>query len=144
MLKASKPLKKDTNWIKRSSFIFLILLYIAIPLQGEAKVKIPKMQCHAYAVMDAGVNWYEAEKEFDIILEGGNELRFVITPLTGGNVTHRSIALDGLPERPAKTTRLNIHVEMTAVDQAAITVEDMGFGEFFPSSGKAWTHNIQV
>ena len=54
MLKASKPLKKDTNWIKRSSFIFLILLYIAIPLQGEAKVKIPKMQCHAYAVMDAG------------------------------------------------------------------------------------------
>lgn len=97
-----------------------------------------------YAVMDAGVNWYEAEKEFDIILEGGNELRFVITPLTGGNVTHRSIALDGLPERPAKTTRLNIHVEMTAVDQAAITVEDMGFGEFFPSSGKAWTHNIQV
>lgn len=25
-----------------------------IPLQGEAKVKAPKMECHAYAVMDAG------------------------------------------------------------------------------------------
>lgn len=97
-----------------------------------------------YAILDAGVNWYEAESEFDVILESGNELKFVITPLTGGNVTNRVVILEGLPERPARTTRLNVHIEMTAVDQAAITVEDMGFGELFPSSGKAWTHNISV
>lgn len=54
MLTASKHLKKDTNWIKKISIIFMFLLCISLPLQGEAKVKAPKMQCHAYAVMDAG------------------------------------------------------------------------------------------
>lgn len=40
--------------MKKISFMFLILLCITVPLKGEAKVKAPKMQCHAYAVMDAG------------------------------------------------------------------------------------------
>lgn len=97
-----------------------------------------------YAVLDAGMNWYEAEAEFDIILESGNTVDFVITPLTGGNVTNRAFVLEGLPERPRSTTRLNVHIEMTAVNQAAITIEDMGFGELFKSSGKAWTQTIQV
>ena len=95
-----------------------------------------------FAVLDAGVNWYEAAADFDIILEDGNKVDFVITPLTGGNVTGRSVTLEGLPERPKRTTRLNVHIEMTAVDQAVVTIEDMGFGELFKSSGKAWTQTI--
>lgn len=97
-----------------------------------------------YAVLDAGTNWYEASMEFDIILESGNELDFVVTPLTGGHVTARTLTLEGLPVRPERTTRLNVHVEMTSVDKAAVTIEDMGFGELFPSSGKAWTQMITV
>lgn len=97
-----------------------------------------------YAILDAGTNWYEAASEFDIILESGNELDLVITPLTGGNVTGRTLTLEGLPQRPKRTTRLNVRIEMTAVDQAAVTIEDMGFGELIPSSGKAWTQTIPV
>lgn len=97
-----------------------------------------------YAVLDAGTNWYEASADFDLILESGNTVDFVITPLTGGNVTNRILALEGLPERPKRTTRLNVHIEMTAVNQAAITIEDMGFGELFKSSGKAWTQTVMV
>lgn len=97
-----------------------------------------------YAILDAGANWYEAAAEFDVILESGNELEFLITPLTGGNVTSRVLTLEGLPQRQARTTRLNVRMEMTAVDQAAITIEDMGFGELVPSSGKAWTQVVQV
>lgn len=97
-----------------------------------------------YAILDAGANWYEAVAEFDVILESGNELEFLITPLTGGNVTSRVLTLEGLPQRQARTTRLNVRMEMTAVDQAAITIEDMGFGELVPSSGKAWTQVVQV
>ncbi|MDE7445160.1 MAG: hypothetical protein K2N15_05565 [Lachnospiraceae bacterium] len=97
-----------------------------------------------YAVLDAGTNWYEAEADFDLILESGNTVDFVVTPLTGGNVTNRILTLEGLPERPKRTTRLNVHIEMTAVGQAAITIEDMGFGELFKSSGKAWTQTIMI
>ncbi|GFI46769.1 hypothetical protein IMSAGC019_02089 [Lachnospiraceae bacterium] len=97
-----------------------------------------------YAVLDAGVNWYETSADFDIILEEGNTLEFVITPLTGGRVTNRILTLEGLPGRPPRTTRLNVHIEMTSVDKAEVTVEDMGFGELFRSSGMAWTQMIFV
>ena len=39
---------------KKLTGIVLLLLFFAMPLQGQAKVKVPKKQCHAYAVMDAG------------------------------------------------------------------------------------------
>lgn len=97
-----------------------------------------------YAVLDAGVNWYETSSDFDIILEEGNTVEFVITPLTGGRVTNRILTLEGLPQRPPRTTRLNVHIEMTAVDKAEVTIEDMGFGELFRSSGMAWTQIIFV
>lgn len=97
-----------------------------------------------YAVLDAGNNWYESSAEFDIILEDGNTVELVVTPLTGENVSSRLITLEGLPERPSRTTRLNLQIEMSAVNQAVVTVTDMGFGEIFKSSGKAWTQTITV
>ena len=97
-----------------------------------------------YAILDAGSNWYETVSDFDIILEDGDTVDLIITPLTGGDVTERQVHLPGIPDRPRATTRLNIHLEMTAVNQATVTVEDKGFGELFPSSGKAWSSTIMV
>ena len=97
-----------------------------------------------FAILDAGHNWYEASADFEIILESGNTVDFLVTPLTGENVRDKRIVLEGLPERPERTTRLKIHVEMAAVNQIVVTIEDMGFGEIFPSSGKGWTHTISV
>lgn len=95
-----------------------------------------------FAILDAGCNWYEISSDFEVILEKGNVIDLLITPLTGGAVVDKQIILDGLPERPERTTRLLIHMEMTAVNQAVITIEDLGFGELFPSSGKGWTQTI--
>lgn len=97
-----------------------------------------------FAVMDAGTNWYEVTADFEMILESGNTVDFVITPLTGENVIEKRITLEGLPERPEKTTRLKFHTEMTAVDRMTVTIEDLGFGEIFPSSGKGWTQTISL
>lgn len=97
-----------------------------------------------FAILDGGENWYEAVRDFEIILESGNVIEFMITPLTGEHVMNRKITLEGLPERPENTSRLSLHVEMSAVDQITVTVEDMGFGEIFPSSGKGWTQTVTV
>ena len=96
------------------------------------------------AILDAGVNWYEAKTDFDLILESGNVLCFTITPLTGENIMDKTVTLDGLPERPHCTTRLRIHAEMTAIHTLTLEITDMGFGELFKSSGRAWTHTLQV
>ncbi len=114
-------------------------------LKSNIGMKVLRRGTDSYfAVMDAGKNWYEATADFEIILESGNMIDFIVTPLTGGQVTSRPILLEGLPERPKKATRLRIHMEMSAVDQAAVTIEDLGFGEIFLSSGKAWTQTFLV
>ena len=97
-----------------------------------------------FAVLDAGTNWYEAQTEFEIILASGNKVDFLITPLTGGHVTDKTMILEGLPARAENTTRLKVQVEMSAVNKATITIEDLGFGELFPTSGKGWTYTMEV
>lgn len=97
-----------------------------------------------FAILDAGINWYEAKTEFEVILGNGNRISFRITPLTGAHAVEKPVVLEGLPGRPENTTRLKVQVEMSAVNQATITIEDLGFGELFPTSGKGWTYTIEV
>lgn len=46
----------DKNMRRRAGFFVaaVFCLCLLLPARGEAKVRAPKMQCHAYAVMDAG------------------------------------------------------------------------------------------
>lgn len=114
-------------------------------LKSNVGMKVERRGEDSYfAILDAGQNWYEAAADFEVILRKGNSLFFHITPLTGENITDKKIELEGLPERPPCTTRLKIHVEMESVNQVTATIEDMGFGEFFPSSGKGWRKTITV
>lgn len=114
-------------------------------LKSNVGMKVERRGEDSYfAILDAGQNWYEAAADFEVILRKENSLFFHITPLTGENITDKKIELEGLPERPPCTTRLKIHVEMESVNQVTATIEDMGFGEFFPSSGKGWRKTITV
>jgi len=97
-----------------------------------------------FAILDAGVNWFEASTDFEIILDEGDEVPFVITSLIGGRVSEKIIKLDGLPVRPKGTTLLHIHIEMSRVDVLEIEIEDLGFGQIIKSSGRAWTQTINL
>ena len=47
---------RNKNIRRRISFMLMAVfaLCLLLPVKGKAKVRAPKMQCHAYAVMDAG------------------------------------------------------------------------------------------
>lgn len=47
---------RDKNRRRRGSFMLVAVFALCffLPVKGEAQVRAPKMQCHAYAVMDAG------------------------------------------------------------------------------------------
>lgn len=118
---------------------------------GEEKVKsniglrvLRQGEESYYAIIDAGSNWFENSRDFEVILDEGNEISFVLTSLMGGNVTERRIVLDGLPERPRGTTRLAVHVELSGVDAMEVEIEDLGFGEIIKSSGRAWSQMIEL
>lgn len=97
-----------------------------------------------FAILDAGSAWFEANADFDMILEDGNEFSILITSLTGGHVIEKPMVLDGLPARPRGTTRLGFHVEMSSVNSMQIEVVDKGFGQIIKPSGRAWNLNIAI
>lgn len=97
-----------------------------------------------YAIMDAGVNWYEAKREFEVILEAGDTLSVMLTPLNGKEPREINMILEDIPSRPDWTTRLNIYVEMISENQMSIRVKDMGFGEIFKASGGEWTKIFEI
>lgn len=118
---------------------------------GDDKIKsnigmkaIKRGEDSYFAVIDAGIAWYEASADFDMILTDGNEFSLVVTSLTGGNIIEKKILLDGLPKRPLKTTRLGFHIEMSAVDRLEVEIVDKGFGELVKSSGRAWNHSVDI
>ena len=61
-----------------------------------------------YPMIQAGVNWYEAEKECELILDDTEELVFVVSDMESGKKNRYTMHLPGLPKRPSRTTRLRL------------------------------------
>ncbi len=97
-----------------------------------------------YALLDAGVNWYEAETSLEIIMDPSGILNVEVTPLTGSRPRVVQLVLEGLEERPVGTTRLRIYMKMNSVNTVYVKVTDLGFGELFPATGKVWEQTIEV
>lgn len=97
-----------------------------------------------YPLIDAGVNWFDVSREWDLLLESGNELFFVLTPLNGGVRRTLVMKLNGLPEQDGHMTRLHLKARFLSEERFAVRVEDLGFGSFFESSGLSWEQEVDV
>lgn len=96
------------------------------------------------ALVDAGVNWYETKEKYDFILGGDPIVPLIITPLNGRDVQVHEIALTGLPIRPAKATRLSLKITFGSEHLVRVRINDLGFGEMYPSTGKVWDEEIEI
>lgn len=97
-----------------------------------------------FALLDAGQNWFDAGKECEFILETDAAFELRVTPLNGKDATVVEIMLDGLAERPEKTTRIHMKIYMKDVSTVVLQLEDKGFGEFFPETGRKWIEEFKV
>ncbi len=114
-------------------------------LKSNIGINVLKKGMPSYlAILDAGVNWFEAKGSCEVILDRGNTVSFVITPLTGKNPEVVEMALDDLPKRPVKTSRVHIDVTMISEMKMQITVKDLGFGELFPACDIEWKEVIDL
>ncbi len=114
-------------------------------LKSNLGMKLLKCGTEVYvALLDAGVNWYEAEASLDVIMDPSGILNIEVTPLTGKMPRMVQLYLDGLEKRPNGTTRLRIHMDMGSVNEVNVKVTDLGFGELFPATGKVWEQTIEV
>lgn len=90
------------------------------------------------AVADAGENWYESGATYEFVLGNTKMVPLLVTPLDGKNAYDIEMELTGLPDRPSKASRMKLTVTFENEKRLKIEIEDMGFGEFFPSTGKKW------
>ena len=98
---------------------------------------------NAYLVLlNAGVNWYEVGTCAEIILPQDNRLEFRISSLTGNVVYNETMILEELPERKPGTTRVRLEMKMVSDNTIYVLVTDLGFGEFYPATGKKWEKEI--
>ncbi len=118
---------------------------------GEGKLKFNVgvqmkrgQQEEYFALADAGENWYDAKKQFECILDEGSYVNFTITPLDGKDKQLLSVELTGLPARPERATRLRVMLEMKSETLIKIRIQDLGFGEMYPPSGKVWTKEVEM
>jgi hypothetical protein len=94
-----------------------------------------------FALLDAGVNWYEAEQTFEFYVRGGNELELQIASLIGKeNRTVRIALEDMLPGM----SRLKAHLFLTGEKELVVEVEDLGFGNFRPATNHVWHKEIAL
>ncbi|MCR5508533.1 MAG: hypothetical protein K6F34_07590 [Lachnospiraceae bacterium] len=96
------------------------------------------------ALADGGENWFDISTVVEFLLVSGSRVDMLVTPLDGKEVRNITINLDGLPNRPEKTTRLKMKVSFSSGDTLRIRIEDMGFGEIFPSSMLSWEKEVRI
>lgn len=94
-----------------------------------------------YALLDAGINWFEAQQTLEFYMQEGNSIELVITSLTGkGSKT----ALITLEELKGSLSRLKLHLYLQAENKLIAEIEDMGLGELREATHHVWREEIQL
>lgn len=93
-------------------------------------------------LIPAGVNWYEAHSQIDMIPDSEQSVTILTTPADGGETVGHVLRLDHFPDRENRATRLRMTIYFTAPNRCEIEVEDLGFGGFYPSSGRVWKRQV--
>lgn len=96
-----------------------------------------------YPLIEGGSNWYECGAGCELILDDTKELVFTVSLPDETEKKRVAMALDGLPERPNRTTRLALTLKYVSPKECEVTVRDLGFGEMYPSSGKVWKELVR-
>ncbi len=98
--------------------------------RGQKEIYLP--------ILNAGTSWYDAKKEFDVMLVRNNVISLTITPVDGSKTRVAQISLEGLYVRGNKTNRIGLRFYMEDPEAVYIEIQDKGFGEIFPSTGRIW------
>ncbi len=134
----------------RESLIPSTLMQEYVHLSDEKLVANLGMQCNKgkqeiyLPLLHAGMNWYDAGKELDIMLSKNNKIAITITPVDGRAPRIAEITLEGLYVRGNRTNRIGMRIDMKDAHTVRISLKDKGFGDIFPSSGQMWQEEFSL
>ena len=94
-----------------------------------------------FALLDAGVSWYDAESTFDFYLQDGNYVEFIIRSLVGGGDHIARITLDDFS---GKLSRMRCRLYMESEKKLIVEIEDLGLGAFRSPGTRNWREEIPI
>ncbi len=118
---------------KETAFPFVLIC------EGRLKATISMEVVHEekttqLVIAASGDSWYEAKSTMEFILDHQDELIFQIQPVDQKKKSEVKIPLKGFPERPERTTRIQLKTGFKNENTMAVVIKDKGFGELFPAS----------
>ncbi len=97
-----------------------------------------------YPIVSWGTRWYEADGEWEVLLEDDSDLEVHIESLAGEELQVEKISMKGLPERTDYSLRLKIEIMFLEERLCRLTLRDIGFGDFYPATGFCVTKDIHL
>lgn len=82
----------------------------------------------------AGTSWYDAGNRVSFFPEDENSVKLQVKRMGNKQVTQLEIPLEGFPERPPRTTRVEMEMKFISETEMRIILRDRGFGELFPET----------
>ncbi len=82
-------------------------------------------------IVSWGTRWYEADSQFEILLEDTKDIEIHVESLVGNEMKVEKVSVKGLPERNNYTLRLQVKIIFLDEKTCKISFRDLGFGEFF-------------
>lgn len=111
-------------------------------LKSNIGMKVLRQGEESYqALLDAGINWYEAKNTMEFYLLEGRAVEILITSLTGKGNRIARIVPEELQEG---IIRLWISVEMRDDTHLKVELEDLGFGTFRAATHHIWKEEIEL
>ncbi|SEQ41306.1 hypothetical protein SAMN02910289_01964 [Lachnospiraceae bacterium RM5] len=92
----------------------------------------------------AGTNWYEAGARAEVILDDVDKIRLKLVSSLSKSEKYLTIDLNNFPQRPNRTTRVEIILAYRNDTQCIVVAKDMGFGEFFKATDSSVKTTINI
>lgn len=101
--------------------------------QISLKMRVKGKECW-YPIVTWGTRWYEADNQWEVLLEDTKDIEVHVESLVGDDLSVEHISLEGLTERTDYSLRLQMELIFLEENVCRITLRDIGFGEFYPAS----------
>lgn len=95
-------------------------------------------------LIETGSHWYESGNAIEVLLKEEDILPIWIEKISSRGMAVADFKLEGLNVKPGVITRVSVSLKMKNESIAEIKVKDLGFGNFFPSSGLEWTEEMDL
>ncbi|MCI9215823.1 DUF5716 family protein [Lachnospiraceae bacterium 42-17] len=87
-----------------------------------------------YPIVSWGEHWYEADGQWEVLLEELSDIEILIESLSGEEMQVEKVSLEGMPARNDYSMRMQVEVMFLDEKTCKLTFKDIGFGEFFPAT----------